>query len=317
MMIEAKNITKRFGAIEAVKEVSFNIEKGEVIGFLGPNGAGKTTTMRILACFFPPTSGVVRINGLDVTRHSLQVRRKIGYSLEKASLYPDMRVLPFLRFVGEVKGVKGPELKKAVSDVINRCGLEKVEQRIIKNLSKGYQQRLTLAQALIHEPDVLILDEPTTGLDPENISEIRQLIKSFSGERTIILSSHILSEVSMICGKVMIMDNGRIVAVDTPKNLGLLLREGQVLDVRLEGPPKPVEEALKKISGVRRVQTIEEGPKNILTYRLESDAGKDIYPELNALACEKQWILREMIPVNMTLEEIFLTVLKKKRTKEH
>ncbi|MFO7962923.1 MAG: ABC transporter ATP-binding protein [Desulfobacterales bacterium] len=316
-MIEANHISKRFGVIEAVKDVSFTIDKGEVVGFLGPNGAGKTTTMRILACFFPPTSGSVKINGLDVTRHSLQVRQLIGYSLEKAALYPDMRVLPFLRFVGEVKGLSGPELKKAVSEVVNRCGLEFMERRIIKNLSRGYQQRLTLAQALIHHPDVLILDEPTAGLDPENISEIRQLIKSFAGERTIILSSHVLSEVSMICGKVMIMDNGRIVAVDTPKNLGLLLQEGQIVDVRIEGPAHRVAEGLEKIDGVRRVQQLETdtGAQHLCAFRLESEAERDILPALNGLACQNNWVLREMVPVSMTLEEIFFTILHNKRTR--
>lgn len=311
-MIEAKNITKRFGSIEAVREISFNVEKGEIVGLLGPNGAGKTTTMRILSCFIQPTSGTVRINGFDATRHSLQVRQKIGYSLEKASLYPDMRVSPFLRFVGEVKGVGRQNLKKAVSDVVHLCGLEGVKNRIIKNLSKGYQQRLILAQSLINQPEVLILDEPTVGLDPESVSEIRKLIKSLTGERTIILSSHILSEVSMICNKVMIMDKGRIIAVDTPEKLGLLLQEGQVVDLQIEGPENRIDEALGNISGITNVRVKEKLSDKMSTYRIVFEAGKDIFPELNTLSYEKKWILREITPVNMTLEEIFFKIVSAK-----
>ena len=311
-MIDAQHITKRFGGIEAVKDVSFHIEKGEIVGFLGPNGAGKTTTMRILACFIPPTSGHVKIDGLDVTRHSLRVRKKIGYSLEKASLYPDMRVLPFLRFVSEVKGNRGKKVKNAAAEVLALCGLEGVKERIIQNLSKGYQQRLTLAQALMNQPDVLILDEPTVGLDPENVSEIRHLIKSLSEDRTIILSSHILSEVSMICNKVMIMDSGSIIAADTPENLGLLLQKGQVIDLQIEGHQSRVMEAVEALPGVRKVQVIDTPSENMSKYRLESVADADIFPKLNEIAHEHGWILREMTPVSMTLEEIFLKMVNKK-----
>jgi ABC-2 type transport system ATP-binding protein len=312
-MIEAKSISKKFGSIEAVKDVSFKIEKGEVVGFLGPNGAGKTTTMRILACFIPPTSGVATVGGLDVTRHSLEVRRKIGYSLERASLYPEMRVVPFLRFVGELKGLGRSDLQRSIADVIETCGLEKVRSRIINNLSKGYRQRLALAQALISRPEVLILDEPTVGLDPENVSEIRQLIKGLSGERTVIVSSHMLSEINMICNKVMIMNNGRIVAVDTPSHLGLVLQERLVSDIQIQGDHDTIAGDLEKIPGVFQVEIQDRISDNILRYRVEFERDKDIYADLNTMAFEKRWILREIKPVEMTLEQIFLKVVSEGR----
>jgi ABC-2 type transport system ATP-binding protein len=311
-MIEAVNITKRFGSIEAVKGISFNIGKGEIVGFLGPNGAGKTTTMRILSCFMAPTSGTVKINGVCVTEDTIKIRRKIGYSLEKTSLYPDMRVLSFLNFVAEAKGVQAKHRKQHITEIIGLCGLENVQKRIIKNLSKGYQQRLTLAQALVNHPEILILDEPTVGLDPENVSEIRQLIKSLAGKRTIILSSHILPEVSMICGKVMIMDKGAIKAADTPKNLGLLLQNGEAMDLKIQGSQNLVAEALENIPHVRRVRIIEDISQDLFKYRVESDVDNDIFPALNAAAHKNNWILREMVPVNPTLEEIFLNAVGKK-----
>ncbi|MFA4916180.1 MAG: ABC transporter ATP-binding protein [Syntrophales bacterium] len=312
-MIEAEGICKQYGSIEAVKDVSFKVEKGEVVGLLGPNGAGKTTTMRILACFIPPTRGLATVGGLDVTRYSLQVRRKIGYSMERTSLYPEMRVTSFLRFAGELKGLGQSKLKQAVPEVIELCGLEKVGNRIINNLSKGYRQRLGLAQALIGQPEVLILDEPTVGLDPENVSEIRQLIKGLTGERTVILSSHILSEVSMICSKVIIMNSGRIVAVDTPAHLGMVLQDRLATDVQIEGPQETDIEELGKISGICRVNILERLSDNLFKYRLEFEKDTDIYPALNAMTFEKNWVLREIQPVKMTLEDIFLKVVSKKQ----
>ena len=312
-MIEAEGITRQFGSIMALKDVSFRVKKGEVVGFLGPNGAGKTTMMRILTCFIPPTSGVARIGGLDVMRHSLKVRRKIGYFLERDPLYPDLRVSPFLRFVGEVKGLRRRELKKAVFETMELCGLEHVEDRIIRNLSKGYRQRVGLAQALINQPEVLILDEPTIGLDPEQVSEIRKVIKGLSGERTVILSSHVLSEVSMVCSKVIIMDNGRIIAVDSPENLNLLLQKRLSTNVRIEGPPEMVLEELKKISGVFRVESGEKISDRIFRYQIESERGIDIYRELSALVSKNGWILREIQPVEMNLEEIFFELVTQER----
>ncbi len=308
-MIETQNLCKRFGAIEAVKDVSFRVEKGEVVGFLGPNGAGKTTTLRILSCFMPPTSGAATVDGLDVIKNSLQVRRRIGYSLERTSLYPEMRVTPFLKFVGELKGIGHRELNFAVSEAVAVCGLDKVRHRIIKNLSKGYRQRLGLAQALINRPKVLILDEPTVGLDPENVSEIRQLIKGLTGERTVILSSHILSEISMICNKVVIMNNGRVYAVETPSRLGMLLQDRSAVDIRIQGAPEKDMEILEKLPGVCRVEILTRDSENTLKFRVEFEKDQDPYPELNAVAFERQWVLREIRTVTMTLEDIFLKII--------
>ncbi len=310
-MIEAEAVSRRFGSITAVKDVSFKVEKGEVVGFLGPNGAGKTTMMRILTCFIPPTSGVAKVDGLDVTQYSLKVRKKIGYFLERVALYPDMRVFPFLRFAAEVKGVARSRLKHAVYEVMEMCGLVHMKDRIINNLSKGYRQRVGLAQALLNQPEVLILDEPTIGLDPEQVSEIRKVIKGLSGERTVILSSHILSEVSQICSKVIIMDKGMVIAVDAPENLSNLLQERVMTNVRIQGPPAEVRETLDSIPGVSNVEIRENVSDSITGYRIESEKGLDICLELNTLAFGNQWILREIQNVEMSLEEIFFKVVGK------
>ena len=308
-MIEVESVSRQFGAILAVDDVSFNVEKGEVVGFLGPNGAGKTTMMRILTCFIPPSSGRARVDGLDVTRNSLEVRRKIGYFLERVALYPDMRVFPFLRFAAEVKGVGRFGLKHAVHEAMEMCGLEHMKDRIINNLSKGYRQRVGLAQALLNQPEVLILDEPTIGLDPEQVSEIRKVIKGLSGQRTVILSSHILSEVSMICSKVIIMDRGRVIAVDTPENLSSILQERVVTHVQIEGTSEKVQEALEKISGVHHVEALESISDTVRKYRIESENDTDICLELNTLAFGNQWVLREIQTQEMSLEEIFFKIV--------
>lgn len=310
-MIEADAVSRRFGSITAVKDVSFKVEKGEVVGFLGPNGAGKTTMMRILTCFIPPTSGVAKVDGLDVTQHSLEVRKKIGYFLERVALYPDMRVFPFLRFAAEIKGVTRSRLKHAVYEAMEMCGLVHMKDRIINNLSKGYRQRVGLAQALLNQPEVLILDEPTIGLDPEQVSEIRKVIKGLSGERTVILSSHILSEVSMICSKVIIMDRGKVIAVDAPENLSSLLQEREVTHVRIQGVPAEVRAKLENIPGVFKVEIREDTSDSVTGYRIESEKGMDICLELNTLSFGNQWILRELQTVEMSLEEIFFKVVGK------
>ena len=311
-MIEVEGVSRHFGSILALEDVSFRVEKGEIVGLLGPNGAGKTTMMRILTCFIPPSSGVAKVGGLDVTRHSLEVRRKIGYFLERVALYPDMRVFPFLRFAGEIKGIgRGAGLKKAIYEAMEICGLEHVRNRVINNLSKGYRQRVGLAQALLGQPEVMVLDEPTIGLDPEQVSEIRKVIKNLSGERTVILSSHVLSEVSMICSKVIIMDKGRVIAVDTPQNLSALLQKRVSTYAQIEGHPETVMEELKKVPGVFKVESEEKISGTILRYRVESEKGTDFCGELNALASRNQWILREIKTAEMTLEEIFFKVVAK------
>ncbi len=218
-MIEVENLTKYYGDRPAIDNITFRVEKGEILGFLGPNGAGKTTTMRILAGFFPPTSGIARVAGYDVVNNSIDVRRRIGYMPETIPLYKDMRVKEYLEFVAEVKGVPRKRRKSKIEKAMKECGTTEVYHRLIGKLSKGFQQRVGLAQALLHDPEVLILDEPTIGLDPKQIIEIRQLIKSLAGERTIILSTHILPEVSMTCQRVIIINEGKIIAMDTPENL--------------------------------------------------------------------------------------------------
>ena len=308
-MIEVDGVSRQFGSIAAVKDVTFKVERGEVVGFLGPNGAGKTTMMRILTCFIPPSSGVAKVDGLDVTRHSLEVRRKIGYFLERVAMYPDMRVYPFLRFAAKVKGVGRSRRKHAIYEAMEMCGLVHMKDRIINNLSKGYRQRVGLAQALLNNPEVLVLDEPTIGLDPEQVSEIRKVIKGLSGERTVILSSHILSEVSMICSKVIIMDRGSVIAVDTPENLGNLLQEKVVTNVRIEGAPASVEEALKNIAGVCKVEAREKISETVTKYRIETEKDTDICLGLNTLAFGNNWILREIQTEEMGLEEIFFKIV--------
>src|SRR5207237_9277645 len=210
-MIEVDRLTKNYGLVAAIRDVSFSVSPGQIVGFLGPNGAGKSTTMRILACFMPATSGVARVAGYDVFRQSMEVRRRIGYLPENVPLYTDMRVAPYLDFVAEVKGVGRAERRRRVADVMDRCMVADVQNRLIGKLSKGYRQRVGLAQAIVNDPEVLILDEPTIGLDPKQITEIRSLIKSLAGQHTVILSTHILPEVSMVCGGVIILNKGAIV----------------------------------------------------------------------------------------------------------
>src|SRR4051795_11358987 len=218
-MIKVEGLTKRYARTVAVDDISFEVEKGQIVGFLGPNGAGKTTTMRVLTCFLPPTSGKATIAGFDVLEQPMEVKKRIGYLPETPPLYPEMETAEYLKFVGQLKGLSGAELKKRVEYVCERCAIVDVRNRLIGKLSKGYRQRVGLAQAIIHNPDVLVLDEPTAGLDPKQIIETRELIKALAGDHTIILSTHILPEVSQTCQRVVIINKGRVVAVDTPDNL--------------------------------------------------------------------------------------------------
>jgi ABC-2 type transport system ATP-binding protein len=308
-MIEVEGLTKYFGRIAAVKNVSFKIAKGEIVGFLGPNGSGKTTTMRMLTCFFPPTNGSARVAGYDVVKDSLNVRRRIGYFLEKAPLYPDMSVRAFLNFVANVKGVRGKDRIKTVSKLIEECGIGHVAERLIGNISKGYRQRVCLAQALIHNPEVLILDEPTAGLDPEQVVEVRKLIKDLGGERTILLSTHILPEVSMTCQRVIIINEGEIVAMDTPESLMKKLKSSCQILVQIEGPSLLVIEELKKIPEVTHVKEKERMSENAFSYLIESKKDGDITKDISSCVFKNNWYLLEMRPIEMTLEDIFLKLV--------
>jgi ABC-2 type transport system ATP-binding protein len=308
-MIEVKNLTKYYGEIKGIEDISFSIGKGEITGFLGPNGSGKTTTMRILTCFFPPTSGKATVAGYDVTESPIEVRKRIGYMPETVPLYPDMKVITYLNFVAEAKRMDKGNKKRKISEVMEQCGIEDVSHRLVGNLSKGYRQRVGLAQALINDPEVLILDEPTIGLDPKQVVGIRELIKNLAGERTIILSSHILPEVSMICERVVIIHKGEIVAVDTPENLMEKLQKTSKISVQIEGIKQEVTAKLKTMPGVVAVLEKEEDPPGVFSYEIESEKEKEISGELSYLVYNNKWKLVEMRPVKMSLEDIFIKLV--------
>ena len=308
-MIEVRNLTKYYGEIKGIEDISFSIGKGEITGFLGPNGSGKTTTMRILTCFFPPTRGKATVAGYDVTESPIEVRKRIGYMPETVPLYPDMKVITYLNFVAEAKGMDKGNKKKKISEVMEQCGIDDVSHRLVGNLSKGYRQRVGLAQALINDPEVLILDEPTIGLDPKQVVGIRELIKNLAGERTIILSSHILPEVSMTCEKVIIIHQGEIVAVDTPENLVKKLQQTSRISVQIEGVKQEVTAKLKTIPGVVAVLEKGEDLPGVFSYEIESEKKKEISGELSYLVYNNKWKLVEMRPVKMSLEDIFIKLV--------
>jgi ABC-2 type transport system ATP-binding protein len=308
-MIEVEQLSKSYGPIRAIEDVSFVVEKGEILGFLGPNGAGKTTTMRILTCFMPPTSGTARVAGYDIFNESLQVRRRLGYVPENAPLYTDMPVVSFLRFAAEVKGLSRRERLRQIGQVMDDCGIKDVQHRYIGKLSKGYRQRVALAQALLGNPDVLILDEPTIGLDPRQIIDIRQLIKGLAGQKTVILSTHILPEVSMTCQRVIIINRGRLVAVDTPENLTTKLQTSSRLLVRVEGPATEVVRALGVVSGVQTVKEDGGGPGQVVTCIIESKKDRDVRKDVAAAIVRQNWGLLELRPVDLTLEDVFVRLV--------
>jgi ABC-2 type transport system ATP-binding protein len=305
-MIEVERLTKYYGTVRGIEDVSFKVEKGEIVGFLGPNGSGKTTTMRILTCVFPQTEGKATVAGLDVLKKSLEVKKKIGYLPENVPLYPDMRVDAYLNFVAEAKGVEKRKRKSTIAEVTEQCGIKEVAHRLIGNLSKGFRQRVGIAQALIHNPEVLILDEPTIGLDPKQTIEMRELIKGLKGERTIILSTHILPEVSVTCERVIIIHEGRIIAVDKPENLVNRLQKSSRTYLKIRGPSPKVMERLKVIPGILDVERKEVFPGD--TYGYIVDAKKDVYlgDHLFPLILENNWKLWEMKTVSMSLEDIFI-----------
>lgn len=310
-MIQAENLTKFFGQTQAISNVSFSAAKGEILGFLGPNGAGKTTTMRILSCFMPPTSGKARVAGYCVMKDSLEVRKRLGYLPENAPLYTHMTTRSYLHFVSEVKGVPARERNRKVECVMGDCGLQEVSGRIIGVLSKGYRQRVGIAQALLNDPEVLILDEPTAGLDPKQIIEIRDLIKNLAGERTIILSTHILPEVSMICSRVIIINDGIIVAMDTPDNLMDQLQKNTRIHVQVDGPQQKVSEQLGKIKGVLKVVNKGSSNDSVFSFMVESEGDIDIRKTVSQKIVENRWGLLEIRSVKMTLEDIFIKLVTK------
>ncbi|HOC23658.1 MAG TPA: ATP-binding cassette domain-containing protein [bacterium] len=308
-MIEVKQVTRYFGRVMAVDHVSFQVEKGEILGFLGPNAAGKTTTMRILTTYLPATSGTASVAGFDVHQDSMQVRKRIGYLPENPPLYTEMRVADYLEFVARIKGVDPRTRKHAIAETMDKTGISAVSRRVIKQLSKGFKQRVGLAQALVHNPDVLILDEPTVGLDPKQIIEVRELIRSLAGDHTIILSTHILPEVSMTCERVVIIDQGRVVAEDTPDNLTRKLAGSQRFTLIAGGPAGGILELLGKVEGVRQVKLLESGaPAQTHQFHIEGDAEGSINPAIARAIVEKGWDLFELRPEGLSLEDVFLRV---------
>jgi ABC-2 type transport system ATP-binding protein len=307
-MIEVERLTKHYGPVTAIKDVSFSVAPGQIVGFLGPNGAGKSTTMRILSCFMPASSGSARVAGHDVFRESLEVRRRIGYLPENVPLYTEMRVGPYLEFVAEVKGVSRSDRRRRVADVMDRCRVDDVQNRLIGTLSKGYRQRVGLAQAIVSDPEVLILDEPTIGLDPRQITEIRSLIKSLAGQHTVILSTHILPEVSMVCSGVIIINKGAVVAQGPIDSLVDQFFPTARVEVEIVGPPPAVRDRIRGISGVLSVedQMIANGAAR---YVVEAARGRDVRAEIFKLAAQQQWDLVELRRVGMTLEEVFIRIV--------
>ena len=307
-MIEVERLTKHYGPVTAIKDVSFSVAPGQIVGFLGPNGAGKSTTMRILSCFMPASSGSARVAGHDVFRESLEVRRRIGYLPENVPLYTEMRVGPYLEFVAEVKGVSRSDRRRRVADVMDRCRVADVQNRLIGTLSKGYRQRVGLAQAIVSDPEVLILDEPTIGLDPRQITEIRSLIKSLAGQHTVILSTHILPEVSMVCSGVIIINKGAVVAQGPIDSLVDQFFPTARVEVEIVGPPPAVRDRIRGISGVLSVedQMVANGAAR---YVVEAARGRDVRAEIFKLAAQQQWDLLELRRVGMTLEEVFIRIV--------
>ena len=309
-MITVSELTKRYARHTAVDNISFEIQKGQIVGFLGPNGAGKTTTMRILTCFMPPTSGSAHVAGFDVLEEPFEVKKRIGYLPETPPLYPEMRTTEYLRFVGNLKGLSGDELRKRVDYVCERCAIADVKDKLLGKLSKGYRQRVGLAQAIIHNPDVLILDEPTAGLDPKQINETRDLIKGLAGDHTIVLSTHILPEVEQICQQVIIINKGRLVATDSVANLQHRAQGAESLLVEVAGrngdlDSIAVQKRLEGISGVSRV-LFKDKKQNRSTFELESRKDSFVRGDLARAVVESGWDLNELRPTSVSLEEVFL-----------
>jgi gliding motility-associated transport system ATP-binding protein len=303
-MLEVSDITKTYGTRTVVDRVSFSVPKGEILGFLGPNGAGKTTTMRIITGYVPPSSGTAKVAGFDVQEQPLEVKRRLGYLPEHPPLYPEMLVRPYLEFVARIRAVPRRQIKTRVDRAIERCGLQAVAGRLIAVLSKGFQQRVGLAQAILHEPDLLILDEPTVGLDPTQIREIRSLIKSFGGDHTVILSTHILAEVTMTCSRVLIINDGRIAARDTLEGLSARGGGGRRVLVRFARPDAGADAALRAVPGVAGVES-QDGALSV-----EMRPGADAREEIAALAVGRGWGLVEMRPITLSLEEIFIRIIR-------
>lgn len=306
-MIEVQHLTKRYGPFTAVDDVNFSVGAGEILGFLGPNGAGKTTTMRIITGYMPATDGSVTVAGHDVFTAPIEAKKRTGYLPETPPLYPDMTVRDYVTFVARIKGVPSRDVRGRVEDVMKKTHIADMANRHCGKLSKGYKQRVGLAQALIHNPDVLVLDEPTAGLDPKQIIEARQLITELGGNHTVVLSTHILPEVSQTCNRVVIIAKGKVVAVDTPANLTARLRGSETMFLQVHAPGADVASALTDITGVTRVAA-EPGENGLVTVEVDSAQGQDVRRDLAAAVVTRGWGLLELRPMRMSLEDIFLSL---------
>ena len=307
-MIKVDNVTKFYGEFPAITDLSFEVPKGEILGFLGPNGAGKSTTMKILTGFMPPSSGTVEIAGFDILEESLNARKHIGYLPETVPLYLEMNVYEYLSFMGQIRGMNSKQITKRISEVVEICSLQDYYKTIIGKLSKGYKQRVGISQAILHEPDVLVLDEPTIGIDPIQVVETRQLIKGLGEAHTLILSSHILPEVSMICDRVIIINEGQIAAVDNPKNLGTNLSGVERVEIEMKGPNQEIIPVLEKVEHVNAVERVPITGSGYHRYQISVDVGSEIRSQLASVVLENQWELLKLQSIGMSLEEIFLKI---------
>lgn len=304
-MIEVRNLSKKFGNIVAVNGVSFTVNKGEVVGLLGPNGAGKTTTMRIVTCYLPATSGTALVGGFDVFENSLEVRKRVGYLPENAPLYLDMPVLDFLQFISAIRGIPKQETKSRIRKMVEVCGLESAINRDIGELSKGFRQRVGLAQSLIHDPEILILDEPTVGLDPTQIIEIRELIKEIGKEKTVILSSHILPEVSATCNRIIIIHKGEIVGSGTPDEMARSSKKSEIIHITIKGPLEDIQRQLNGIPEVKEFK-VASSDDGVNSFEIKSELGVDLSERLFFMVVNNRWVLTELKKEIVNLEEIFL-----------
>lgn len=315
-MIEVKNVTKKYGNKIAVDNISFEVKDGEVVGFLGPNGAGKSTTMNMITGFIEPTDGTIMINGNDISKKTKKAKKQIGYMPENVPLYYELTVKEFITYMAELKFVKRPERKAEVDKVIKEAGLENVKNRLIRNLSRGYKQRVSLAGALVGNPDVIILDEPTVGLDPKQITEIRGLIKELGKKHTVILSTHILSEVSQICEKVVIINKGKIVAIDTPENLEQKTKEKNGISVTVEDPKENMKELKSKIPEIEKIEIIKDNEDGTKQFVITSKTDIDLRKKLFEVLPKEEITIFELKKTETSLEDAFIKLIDTEKEEE-
>lgn len=315
-MISVKNVTKKYGNFIAVDSINFQIEEGEIIGLLGPNGAGKSTTMNMITGYIEPSEGEIIIGGYDILKNPNKAKAQIGYMPEGVPLYQDLTVKEFVSYMADLKKVKKAEKKAKVQEVLEKTNLIEVSNKLIKNISRGYKQRVSLAGALVTNPKILILDEPTVGLDPKQITEIRELIKSLEGKHTIILSSHILSEVSQICKKVIIINKGKIIAIDTPQNLENKTNQGSIIKLIIEDPNSKIKELAKTINGIKQIDFVEDNEDGTKEYKIICDEKTDIRREIFSKCAKEQITIFELKKLESTLEDAFMKLIESKEEEE-